>query len=152
MATTTDTRSAAELRAEKETRVAAEQAKLDEARERVKAEAPEPPSEPAAASNGTGRGSQVDAQDGLFDQVVENAELEAALEDREKRNNSKNELTRQYKEAHEKVKGMIAVLDIEEDVTVRVGRFRVTRTKTEGGSVAFDRSPGERLTIVSDGD
>lgn len=147
MATTTDTRSAAELRAEKAARVAGEQAKLDEARERVKAEGDGPPSEPAAASNGRGAGPQVDGQDGLFDKIVENSELEESLEAREKAKASKSAVTAKFKEADEKAKGLISDLDIGLDDVVRVGRFRLQKSKVDGKTVTFDTEPSERLTI-----
>lgn len=153
---TTDRPSAAELRAEKAARVAAEQAKLDEAHERVKSEGDGPGSDsstsneaPAGSANATGRGSNVDAQDGLFDQLVENAELEAALEDREKRNNSRLELTRQFKEADTKAKGILATLvDIEEGTVVRVGPFRIEKSPVKAKSVAFETGPTSKLSIT----
>lgn len=147
MATTTDTRSAAELRAEKAERVAGEQAKLDEARERVKAEAPEAASEPAAASNGRATGPRVDGQDGLFDREIENPELLEALEAREKVKASRSALNAKFKEADEQAKGLIAGLGIGLDDVVRVGRFRLQKSKVDGKSVAFETEPSERLTI-----
>lgn len=140
MATTTDRPTAAQLRAQKEARVEEEQAKRAEAEERAEQATSRPPR--------NGNGANVDAQDGLFDQVIENGELEEALEAREKVKASRAALNLKFKEADEKAKGIIATLDVEVDQVVRVGRFRITRTEVEGRSVAFETDPSERLTIA----
>lgn len=90
---------------------------------------------------------RVDAQEGLFDRVIENGDLEQALEEREKRNNSRKAVTKTYKEAHEKVVGLLAPLGIEEDQTVRCGRFRITKSAVKGRFVSFDTDPTDRLSI-----
>ena len=102
---------------------------------------------PQATRNGNGHHASADAQDGLFDQAIKNGDLEAALEEREKRNNSRKELARQFKEAHEKVGLLLAPLDIKPGTTIRVGRFRITKSAVAGRSVAFDTEPTERLSI-----
>lgn len=145
MATTTDKPSAAELRAQKEARVTDEQAKLAEARERAEREASE-----ESATNGrrSRNGANVDPQDGLFDQVIENGDLEQALEDREKVKASRAALNAKFKEADDAAKGIIATLNLETDAVVRVGRFRLSLSSVEGRSVAFDTEPTERLSIT----
>lgn len=135
--------SAAELRAQKEARVADEQAKLAEAREQVAAE-----EQARAASNGhRNGGAHVDAQDGLFDQIIENGELGQALESREKVKASRAALNAKFKEADDTAKGIIAALKLTTDQVIRVGRFRISLAAVEGRSVAFETEPTERLTI-----
>jgi hypothetical protein len=99
-----------------------------------------------ASTNGNGHVT-ADDQQGLFDQVIKNDELETALEEREKKNNSRKAVTAAFKEADAKAKGIIATLDIEPDTTIRVGRFRITKSSVEGRSVAFETEPTERLSI-----
>lgn len=146
MATTTERPSSSELlearakreaEEERKAQAARDQAAMEEAREQAQAE------REAAARSRTGP----DAQDGLFDQEIENAELEAALEAREKVKASRSALNAKFKEADETAKGLIAGLDLDVDTVIRVGRFRISKTATEGRSVAFETEPGARLTI-----
>lgn len=144
MATTTDRPSAAELRQQKEERVAREQAEMAEARKNAEADAAARETETAAGENGS---RDVDAQYGLFDQVIENEELEAALEEREKVNNSRKALNAKFKTADTEAKGLISALDLSADDVVRCGRFRIKLSEVAGRSVAFETDPAERLTI-----
>jgi hypothetical protein len=95
---------------------------------------------------------EADPQDGLFDRVVEDGDLISALEEREKRNNSRKAVNAKYKEQHEKVKGMIDAFALGDEEVVRVGRFRIQMQRREGRSVAFDTSPSRRMTISLLGD
>jgi len=83
----------------------------------------------------------------IDDQIIENPQLEEALEEREKRKASKTAVTAKFKEADDHAKDLINGLGLEENDIVRVGRFRITRTAVEGRSVAFDTEPTERLKI-----
>lgn len=89
----------------------------------------------------------VDPQDGLFDQVIEDADLEAALEARERQRQDKLVVQARYKEAHEKVAGKLEGLELDDDSVVRIGRFRVKVSKTPGRSVSFETSESRRTTI-----
>lgn len=89
----------------------------------------------------------LDAQAGLFDRVIEDGDLEAALEERERRRVKKADALAKFKETHDSVKGRLDALDLEEDTVVRCGRFRITVKATESRSVAFDTAPGRRTTI-----
>lgn len=150
MATTTEKPTAAELREQKAARVADEQTQMAEARERAEQEAAAVAAFEAGASSSNGRrgGVQVDGQDGLFDTIIENTELEQALEAREKVKASRAALNAKFKEADDTAKGLISTLDIEVDQVVRVGRFRISRTAIEGRSVAFETEPTDRLNIA----
>jgi hypothetical protein len=104
------------------------------------------------AGSGTPAGAttpnaDVDAQDGLFDQVVEDTDLEAALEERERKRVVKADATAAYKEVHESAKGKIDALDIEAGSVVRCGRFRIKVSETPSRSVSFETSASKRTTI-----
>jgi hypothetical protein len=79
-------------------------------------------------------------------------DLEAALEDREKRKNSKNELNRQFKEADERVRALLSEFDLADGEVARCGRFRISRTLSPGRSVAFETEPKSRVSIKADKD
>lgn len=89
----------------------------------------------------------VDPQDGLFDREVEDGDLISALEKREKLNVQRKAVTAKYKDAHDNVKGMLAGFELGDEEVVRVGRFRIKMSRTEGRSVSFDTSPSRRMTI-----
>jgi hypothetical protein len=89
----------------------------------------------------------VDPQEGMFDRVVEDGDLIAALEEREKRNRSRKAVTAKYKEQHDKVKALLDGFELGDEEIVRVGRFRIRMSRSEGRSVAFETSPSRRMTI-----
>jgi hypothetical protein len=89
----------------------------------------------------------VDPQEGMFDRVVEDGDLIAALEKREKLNASRKATAAKYKEQHDVVKGMLDGFQLGDEEIVRVGRFRIKMSRTEGRSVSFDTSPSRRMTI-----
>lgn len=88
-----------------------------------------------------------DPRQGLFDREVEDGDLISALEEREKRNKSRKAVTAKYKEQHDKVKGMLDAYQLGDEEMVRVGRFRIKMSRSEGRSVAFETSPSRRMTI-----
>jgi hypothetical protein len=152
MGTLTDDRSATQLREEKEAREAREEAKHAEERERAElVQAEEAAATRAAATqNGHGRnGANVDAQDGLFDTVIEDSALEEALEAREKVKASRAALNAKFREADETAKGLLSALGLEKDTVVRIGRFRITLSEIEARSVSFETEASERLTITA---
>lgn len=95
----------------------------------------------------------VDPQDGLFDQVVENAALEKALEKRLTAKEALKPKTKDYKESNAAAKGMIAGLEFpvpetgDEPLVIRCGRFRIKVAPTKGNKVSFETSPSTRTTI-----
>lgn len=149
MATTTDKPTAAQLREQRDARVEAEQAKLAEARERAEREAEADAESDAAApsTNGHRGGARVDPQADLFEQELENDELLRALDRRHQAKEQLAPLTKKYKEADKFAKTMIDGLDLEVDQTYRCGPFKITRSRVEGRSVAFETEETERLTI-----
>lgn len=88
-----------------------------------------------------------DPQDGLFDEVIADAELEAALDARAKAKDAKKRATRTFNERHDVVKGKLDALDLEDDTVVRCGRHRIKVTRTPPRSVAFETDGGRRMTI-----
>jgi hypothetical protein len=88
-----------------------------------------------------------DPRQGLFDREIEDGDLISALEEREKRNKSRKAVTAKYKEQHEKVKAMLDAYALGDEEMVRVGRFRIRMSRSDGRSVAFETSPSRRMTI-----
>lgn len=99
-----------------------------------------------ASSNGAA--AAADAQDGLFDQEIDDPSLIEALEEREKLRAAKAKATAKYTEKHDAVKARLGELNIEPGDVVRVGRFRVKKTETESRAVAFETSASTRMTIT----
>lgn len=89
----------------------------------------------------------VDHQHGMFDREVEDGDLISALEEREKRNAKRKDATAKYREQHDKVKALLDGYELGDEEIVRIGRFRIKMSRTEGRSVAFDTSPSRRMTI-----
>jgi hypothetical protein len=94
-----------------------------------------------------------DAQEGLFDQVLDDPALEAALERRLKAQEDLKPKKRALKEADDAAKGIIAGLQLEDpepgdDAQVfRCGRFRIKRSPRASMSVSFVTAPSVRTTI-----
>lgn len=98
--------------------------------------------------------ARVIAQLAIDETQLDNKELEAALETRLKRKHSRDELNKQYTEAHEQVIGLVASmgLDIPEDGAIRIGRFRLTRAVSAPRSVSFETEAKSRIRIEADDD
>jgi hypothetical protein len=92
-------------------------------------------------------GGGVDAQDGLFDKVIEDGDLIAALERREEARARKLSATKAYKVEDDNAKSLLVNHDIQVGDTVRAGRFRLTKTAIAANHVEFDTSGSERLSI-----
>jgi hypothetical protein len=88
-----------------------------------------------------------DDQFAFDEKVIEDPDLEKALEDREKVKTQRQALNAKFKEKHEHAADLIDELDITEDTVVRCGRFRLTVSKVASRTVEFTTSPTERLTI-----
>lgn len=88
-----------------------------------------------------------DDQDSLFDQVITNDLLEAALERRQTAKNKNAVTARALKEANDAAKGMLAGLDLEPDTVARCGRFRIKTSSTPERHVEFDTAAGSQTRI-----
>jgi hypothetical protein len=85
---------------------------------------------------------------GIDERVLDDPELERALEEREKAKAGKNEAARTFNTKDEVVKNRLEELDIEVDEPVRIGRYVCSRTKVAAKSVAFDTAETTRLAIT----
>jgi hypothetical protein len=86
-------------------------------------------------------------QASLYEDTVENADLEQALEEREKLKQRATAARKRYAEADEVAKGLAATISLDEERTVRVGRFLLARRTTSGRTVQFETGPTSRLSI-----
>lgn len=89
----------------------------------------------------------VDPQDGLFDKVWEDENLEAALEGREETREAKLAATKAHKVKDDAVKALLDGYSLAVGEVARIGRFRIKKTKTEGNEVSFTTEPREQLRI-----
>lgn len=95
----------------------------------------------------------VDPQQGMFDRELQDGDLIAALEEREKRRKSKKAVTAKYDEQHDKVKALLDGFNLDEGEVVRAGRFRIKITRRESQAVSFETSASRRMSIsLLDGD
>jgi hypothetical protein len=88
-----------------------------------------------------------DDQFAFDEKVIEDEDLEEALEDREKVKAQRAALSAKYKERHDHAVELIDELDIPDDTVIRCGRFRLSRSHVASRSVEFTTSPTERLNI-----
>jgi hypothetical protein len=91
-------------------------------------------------------------QTAIDERVVDNTDLEAALEKREKLKEQRGKATKVFNEADEQAKGMLAEFALEDGEVARCGRFRIAKKTTIARSVNFDVEPGSRLVISTIGD
>jgi hypothetical protein len=91
--------------------------------------------------------SKAQDQLGLDEKVIDDPELEEALEDREKVKAQRSALNAKFKESHGRAVDLIDELDITEDTVVRCGRFRLSVSHVDSRSVEFTTSPTDRLMI-----
>jgi hypothetical protein len=97
-------------------------------------------------------GSGVDPQDGLFDKQWEDADLEAALEERERLRQHKLAVTKEYKLTDDTAKDLLGRFELAVGEVARVGRFRIKKTQPAPTHVEFDTVPQPRLNIGLIGD
>jgi hypothetical protein len=83
----------------------------------------------------------------LDEQPIEDTELEAALEERLRRQTIASETRKAFDEAHEAANAEIAKLELPEGGAVRCGRFRIARTSVAARHVAFDAKATSRVRI-----
>lgn len=83
----------------------------------------------------------------LDEKVVEDADLERLLDVRTAAKDRLSQVQAEYRKADEAARTAIEKLDIGLDAAVRVGRYRITRTMTEGGVRSFEVAPKERTLI-----
>jgi hypothetical protein len=86
-------------------------------------------------------------QTAMDEQVIDDAEIEKALEEREKRKASLAAVRKVYEGAHEAAIAEIAKLELPEGGAARVGRFRVAKSAIPARSVTFDTKASSRIRI-----
>ena len=84
---------------------------------------------------------------GLDEKVIEDPELEDALNVRDDRKAAARDARKAYKEADEAASALIAGQELPEGMTIRVGRFRIERRFYEGREVAFSTDGKSRVRI-----
>lgn len=86
----------------------------------------------------------------MDEQIVDDADLEAALEAREAAKEKAGFANKTYREAKTQAEAALEGQELADGDVIRVGRFRVEKKAVAGRSVAFDTSPSSRLTIRAD--
>lgn len=88
-----------------------------------------------------------DPQTTLYETVIDNPDVEAALEKREKLKQRSKALAKDYRQADAAAKEALNQLDLGADAPVRIGRFVVSMRQLEGRVVSFETGPSTRLNI-----
>ena len=95
----------------------------------------------------SGNGIDGSGQLGMDERVVEDKALSDLLEKRLRLADDKAEIGKTYKAADTEAKDAIAKLDLDDGDAVRVGRFRITKRRTEATHVEFERGGTSRIQI-----
>lgn len=90
----------------------------------------------------------VEPQQGFDEQVIEDSDLQRALESRQVAKEERSEKQKAYKKAHDVANALIERLELPVGGAARVGRFRITRRSIEGRNVTFETSDSDRVTIA----
>lgn len=88
-----------------------------------------------------------DPQTRLDERTIESTELESILEERAGAKEKAALAVQTAKGFDERARALIDELVTDEEAVVRVGRFRVTKSKVPARSVAFETSPTSRVRI-----
>jgi hypothetical protein len=88
----------------------------------------------------------VQPQTALEELLIEDDELEAQLEARERAKEKAGKARKTFQEVNEAVKVHVNELDAGE-ATLRCGRFLISRSERPGRSVSFETGPATRLSI-----
>jgi hypothetical protein len=86
-------------------------------------------------------------QTAFDEQVIEDEEIEAALEDRDKKKRSLDAVRKVFDGANEHAMLKVSELELPEGGAARVGRFRITRTAVPAGHREFDTKASSRIRI-----
>ena len=89
-----------------------------------------------------------DEQTRLDERVVESSELESVLEERAKAKEKEAMARTASKGFDERAKAMLEEhLGDADEAVIRVGRFRITKSKVPARSVSFETPPASRVRI-----
>lgn len=86
-------------------------------------------------------------QQGFDEQVIEDTEVEQALDERERHKASLAIVRKIYDGAHLAAIAAIEKLELPEGGVARVGRFRIAKTEIPARSVTFDTKASSRVRI-----
>lgn len=86
-------------------------------------------------------------QASLYERTIENADLESALENRERLKRAASKASKAFREADAGARALLVDVEMSEDEPTRIGRFVLTRKTFPGRPVAFETSESERLYI-----
>lgn len=91
-------------------------------------------------------------QTSLYETTIDDADLEKALEARQKLREAASTANALFKEADEKAKAAILGLDLGSDAPVRVGWFVLTRKMSKPRSVAFETEAkiSTKITVIDE--
>lgn len=88
------------------------------------------------------------AQTATDERVIEHPAVLEALEERHELKAKARAAAKRAEGADERVKTMLEEFQLPEECVVRIGRFRITRTLTEGRDVAFHVEAKQRTTFA----
>lgn len=91
----------------------------------------------------------VKEQLGFDEQVIEDDDVEKALEERLKRKNSLDAVRKVFDGADTAARAELQKLELPEGGVARVGRFRITHTVSTARSVAFETKSKSRIRIAT---
>lgn len=83
----------------------------------------------------------------MDERVIDDRDLEKALEDREIAKGAVSEARSKYNGIDEAAKGLVAQLSLKDGDVVRVGRFRLSQRRVAAKSVAFETDARDQLYI-----
>jgi hypothetical protein len=89
----------------------------------------------------------VEPQTSLEELLIEDSELEAQLEARERAKEKAGKARKTFQEVNDAVKVRVDELDGASGATLRCGRFLISRSERPGRNVSFETSPSTRLSI-----
>lgn len=95
-------------------------------------------------------GTKATPQTALDERLIEDDTLEKALEDREQAKGAAGEARAKFTTMDDLVKGKVEELGLDEEETVRCGRFRISKSMVAGKSVSFETDPSARVTVTPD--
>jgi hypothetical protein len=99
------------------------------------------------------RSIKADDQLGMDERVIQDPDIEQALEERQRAKDERAEKNLAVKNATEKVKSLIGRLEMpdpsdeEKPIVVRVGRFRITKRFVKGKTVSFVTEDRVRMSF-----
>jgi hypothetical protein len=86
-------------------------------------------------------------QIGLEDEVIDDADILGALEEREEARRLKLHWQKQFAKFDEKAKAMIPRKPLEEGKTLRIGRFSITGKDVQGGHEVSGYTTRDRFQV-----